>query len=482
MVDIVLPQSGHIKCEGSLLVWENKFTKYIILRPAQFMMLLGDVLTMQLMLLLVVALRLVWGDITLSLYVTMSSILWCAPIFSILFGACQIPMPPPHREVKHIFLMVSLTYLVVLLFLFMTQSSVGVSRAVLLLAWIGSIFAVPMVRGVMRRRLCRKAWWGCPTIFLQDEEGCSELWQELVNYPERGLRPVAYLNIDTHDKNWQQKIVNIQNTYVNPIFIWCGSDGEVAENSEIFEKITRFCSNVLFIPCDKVKKKKFWLAPRVLGTSMGFLVRQNLTDARRLCIKRCIDILFSLLSLVVVVPLAGVIILWVRISTGSSAIYTQDRWGQGGKKIRVYKFRTMVPNADAVLQKYLNDNPEARKEWDANLKLVDDPRITTVGRFLRKTSLDELPQIINVIQGNMSLVGPRPILEEEMQSYGEVFLNYTEVKPGITGLWQISGRNLTTYEQRVWYVNYYVTNWSLWMDLWIMARTIPVVLRGHGAY
>ncbi len=463
-------------------MWENKFTKYLGLRPSQLVMLVSDAVIMQLTLLAVVLLRLVWGEVTLSLYGTMSSILWCAPFFSVLFGACQVPMPPQHREVKHIFLTVSLSYLVVLFYLFMTQVSVEYSRAIILLSWVGSVFTVPMARGVLRRRLCRRPWWGCPTVFLQGEFQCKDLWDELIAHPERGLKPVAYLDIEQTGERWQDKIKHMRNLYARPMFIWCGTDGEHAENSKIFEEITRFCRDVLFIPCGKVKKKKFWLAPRILGTSMGFVVRQNLTDTRRLCIKRSIDVLFSVLSLIFVIPIGCIIVLCIRLSTGSGAIYTQVRLGQGGKKILVYKFRTMVPNADEALEKYLQDNPEKREEWDKNHKLFDDPRITPVGKFLRKTSLDELPQIINVIKGNMSLVGPRPIVQEEIERYGDVYLDYSEVKPGITGLWQISGRNLTTYEQRVWFDNYYVTNWSLWMDLWIMARTIPVVLRGYGAY
>ncbi len=461
---------------------DNRFCKLIGLRPSQLIMLLGDALVMQLTLLIVVLFRLFWGPVPLHLYATISTILLCAPIFSILFGATQVPLPPPHREVKHIFLTVSMTYLVVLLMLFMTQSSVEYSRSILLFAWFGSIFSVPVLRGAVRRRLCRKDWWGSPTIFLQDAEQCRELWDEMVNYPERGLKPVAYLSINYDDKYWKEKILSIQQSYTQPMFVWCGVEDELRANSQVFEDITRFCRNVLFIPCDAVvKQKKFWLAPRILGTSMGFMVRQNLTDSRRLFIKRCIDVIFSLASLVVVIPLGFFICLWIWLSTKSSAIYAHERWGQGGKKIRIYKFRTMVPNADEILKKYLDENPEYKRQWEENKKLFDDPRITPVGHFLRKTSLDELPQIINVIMGSMSLVGPRPILEEEPEHYGDVYREYSFVKPGITGLWQISGRNLTTYEQRIWYANYYVTNWSLWMDLWIMARTIPVVLLRHGA-
>ena len=133
-------------------------------------------------------------------------------------------------------------------------------------------------------------------------------------------------------------------------------------------------------------------------------------------------------------------------------------------------------------KKYLEENPDLRDEWERDRKLKHDPRITRVGRFLRKSSLDELPQLINVVRGEMSLVGPRPIVEAEIAKYGEVYADYCRVRPGITGLWQVSGRNNTTYEERVSLDRYYVTNWCIWMDLWILARTFPVVLTGYGAY
>ena len=142
----------------------------------------------------------------------------------------------------------------------------------------------------------------------------------------------------------------------------------------------------------------------------------------------------------------------------------------------------MVADADLVLRKLLEDDPALRAEWEHDHKLKDDPRITRVGHFLRKLSLDELPQLINVVLGDMSLVGPRPIVASEVQKYGPVYEEYCMVRPGITGLWQISGRNNTTYEERVAYDRYYINNWSVWMDLWILARTVPVVLTGYGAY
>jgi lipopolysaccharide/colanic/teichoic acid biosynthesis glycosyltransferase len=147
-----------------------------------------------------------------------------------------------------------------------------------------------------------------------------------------------------------------------------------------------------------------------------------------------------------------------------------------------WKFRSMVQNADEVLCEYLDGHPDFREEWEWNHKLKNDPRITWIGRLLRHTSLDELPQLWNALKQEMSLVGPRPIVQEEIRRYGEDFLLYQMVTPGITGLWQVSGRNNVSYERRISLDSYYVRNWSVWLDLWVLARTIRVVLKGDGAY
>ena len=149
---------------------------------------------------------------------------------------------------------------------------------------------------------------------------------------------------------------------------------------------------------------------------------------------------------------------------------------------KTYKFRTMIENADEKLKHYLSNNPDIKKEWDNNQKLKHDPRVTLIGKFLRATSLDELPQLINVLKGEMSLVGPRPIVESEIQKYDKNYELYKRVKPGMTGLWQVSGRNNTTYKERVEFDCYYVRNWSFSLDVYILLRTIRVVLFRHGAY
>ena len=189
-------------------------------------------------------------------------------------------------------------------------------------------------------------------------------------------------------------------------------------------------------------------------------------------------ILFGILSL----PLVAMIVLLIKITSPGPVFYSQERIGKGSRRFRAWKFRTMVPDADKVLQKHLAANPELQAEWEQDHKLKNDPRVTWIGQILRKTSVDELPQLWNVLRGEMSLVGPRPIVDAEVTKYDEAYRMYKKVVPGITGLWQVSGRNNTTYDQRVHLDTFYVRNWSPWFDLYVLLRTVKVVLLREGAY
>ena len=167
---------------------------------------------------------------------------------------------------------------------------------------------------------------------------------------------------------------------------------------------------------------------------------------------------------------------------GGPAFYSQRRIGQNGRPFKCWKFRSMVTNSAEVLSNLLENSAEARAEWERDFKLKDDPRITRIGAFLRKTSLDELPQLWNVLVGEMSLVGPRPVTEPELKYYGEQVKDYYAARPGMTGLWQVSGRNDVSYAERVALDSYYVHNWSLLKDVGIMFKTVGVVLQKRGAY
>ncbi|EJX7439901.1 sugar transferase, partial [Escherichia coli] len=167
---------------------------------------------------------------------------------------------------------------------------------------------------------------------------------------------------------------------------------------------------------------------------------------------------------------------------GGPAIYGHDRVGINGKTFKCLKFRSMVVNSKEILDELLKNDPKAKEEWDATFKLKNDPRITKIGAFLRKTSLDELPQLLNVLKGEMSLVGPRPIINAELERYNDQVDYYLLSKPGMTGLWQVSGRSDVDYDTRVYLDAWYVKNWSMWNDIAILLKTVIVVLKKDGAY
>lgn len=196
---------------------------------------------------------------------------------------------------------------------------------------------------------------------------------------------------------------------------------------------------------------------------------------------RAFDVAVALCALALFAPLMLLIVLLVRLS-GGPVLYRQTRIGLGGRSFTCLKFRTMLVDGDAILGRVLARDAEARAEWERDRKLRNDPRVTMVGRFLRKTSLDELPQLLNVLDGSMSVVGPRPIVQAEAYRYGRYFGDYCRVRPGITGLWQISGRNATTYRRRIACDVAYVRTKSLIRDFGIVLNTIPTVCLGRGAY
>jgi undecaprenyl-phosphate galactose phosphotransferase len=256
------------------------------------------------------------------------------------------------------------------------------------------------------------------------------------------------------------------------------------KNGALADKVYRYVHHVLMIPemgSGALLNSELYH----LFVNQMFLikVRNSLTEKSARFSKVLFDLVLVILSLPVTAPLLLVIGILVRATSPGPALFRQVRIGQNGKKIRIFKFRSMHHDAEAKLAELLAKDPAARAEWKKTHKLRHDPRVTKLGAFLRRTSLDELPQLINVLIGDMSLVGPRPVTETELrQKYRDKADYYKLVRPGITGLWQISGRSDVSYEQRVNMDTWYVFNWSLHIDLVILYKTIGVVLRRRGAY
>ncbi len=225
-----------------------------------------------------------------------------------------------------------------------------------------------------------------------------------------------------------------------------------------------------------------WMSVRDFNGILGIETSNKFKLWWNLCAKRFMDISLIVIGGTLILPFLLLTALVVKLSSPGPVLYKQKRLSKNGKHFYAYKFRSMFIDADLQLKKLLESNPEMRAEWEKNHKLQNDPRITGLGKILRRTSLDEFPQLINILKGEMSLVGPRPIVDDEIEKYGDDYERVFSIKPGLTGFWQISGRSDTNYRDRVAYDIYYLQNWSVWLDLWIIFMTFGSVIKGKGAY
>lgn len=211
-------------------------------------------------------------------------------------------------------------------------------------------------------------------------------------------------------------------------------------------------------------------------------LKNNLARPLNRLVKTIFDYVLTLVGTICISPILLIIAVWIYYDSPGPVIFKHTRIGKDGKPFPCYKFRSMCVDSKEKLAELLANDPAAREEWERDFKLKNDPRITKSGAFLRKTSLDELPQIFNVLKGEMSLVGPRPVIQEELERYGEFVGDYLMVKPGITGMWQVSGRSDIEYAERVQLDTWYVRNWSVWIDVVLLFKTFAVVLMRKGAY
>ncbi|MSU09389.1 undecaprenyl-phosphate galactose phosphotransferase WbaP [Veillonellaceae bacterium WCA-693-APC-5D-A] len=238
-----------------------------------------------------------------------------------------------------------------------------------------------------------------------------------------------------------------------------------------------FTPNLVGIPLGSVEISTLFVEQLTVIKSKNNLSRR----ANRL-VKFVFDMVLTLVGTLAILPLLLALSILVGIDNKGRIFFAHRRVGRNGREFPCYKFQTMVPDADKVLIQYLSVNAAARREWEDSFKLTNDPRVTRLGAFLRKTSLDELPQVFNVLRGEMSLVGPRPIVRAEIAKYGKNIREYYMVRPGITGMWQTSGRSDTTYEERVAMDTWYVRNWSIWLDIKYLIKTFTTVISRKGAY
>lgn len=396
----------------------------------------------------------------------------------------------PVDELRRICVSTTLIYLVLGAALLVRREDNGYSLGLFIGAWILSILLVLSGRGIVRFLFAGRRWWGYPVMVLGAGKTGAMVIRTLKSRPRIGLKPVLVLDDDPQKHGTLNGVPVLGGVHLAPFlgrsrhipYAIVAMPG-VPRNQllSLLERYGHGFAHLLIIP-DLFGFSSLWVDAKDMGGILGLEVKQQLLLPGPRLAKFLIDRIITLMGGMVLLPVVLLIALLVRLDSSGPVFYGQIRIGQDGQPFKAWKFRSMVIHADKILEEYLDCNPELRESWERDQKLRNDPRITRVGRFLRQTSLDELPQLWNILRGEMSLVGPRPIVDEEIQRYGEKFSLYTKVAPGLTGLWQVSGRNDLPYEERVNLDAYYVRNWSVWLDLYILIRSIWVVISGEGAY
>ncbi len=349
-----------------------------------------------------------------------------------------------------------------------------------------SVVLFPLMRACTRQLFASRSWWGFPAVVFGSGKAAEQMVKTMTDDPTISLKPIAL--IDATCRRSQVNGVPVFRDFSQaPILmpaksraygVFVAQDLPTANLNALIDRHRSSFSHILVIP-ELTGMSSLWVSSKNIGGMLGLEVSQHRIHDR---LKRALDICLALVFGLFAGPLCLLLAILSKLDSPGPIFYSQRRIGLKGKPFQAWKFRSMVTNSKEMLESHLSANPDARLEWERTQKLKNDPRVTRIGKLLRKTSMDELAQIWNVLQGEMSFVGPRPIVDNEIRHYGNNFDLYTRVRGGITGLWQVSGRSDTTYEERVSLDSFYARNWSVWLDLCILFRTFSVVLFGKGAY
>ena len=371
--------------------------------------------------------------------------------------------------------------------LFLTQSGADHSRIVVTGAFLISMPLIPFMRMQVKGMMVRHGSWGIPVaVYGQGDLGRAVI-DRLREEPGQGYFPEAVLEKDPDPGT----------EHLGGVPVWDIDDpkaprlpvaivtmpwfGKYKITSWLEGSLSRY-RRVVIVP-DLVDGPSVWVNCRDLNGIPGLEIAHNLLDPSRRVLKRSIDLAATVLTAPFWGTLCGLVAFLIWLEDRHHPFFIQTRIGEDGKKFRVWKFRTMIPDAEAILRQRLETDEAFRNAWEGHYKMEDDPRITRVGNLLRKFSIDEIPQLINVLRGEMSLVGPRPLPAYHYDQLPEEVRNLRErVRPGMTGMWQVSGRSDSGNTGMVRWDPYYVRNWSVWLDIIILIRTIRVVIKGSGAY
>ncbi len=432
----------------------------------------------------------IFGEAASPLYLPMSTLVVFLVIYACAGLYPAIPLSPPD-ELRRLSLITTTVYFSAAAVMRLAiPSTEGYWWAALGLGWLLSLVTVPTARGVARHLCSSRPWWGYPAVILGGDEVSETVVRTLIEHPEIGIKPIAIV-VDSHAR--QPSVAGVPvisgfkhiRTYARkhriPYAIVPMSVMNDRRTGIIVRRFSRMFRRVMIIP-PITHFSSLWVYPVDLGGLLGLETRYRLLDPDRQMFKRVLDLVVIGLTAPLWLPCMAMIAVAIKAESKGPVFFTQSRPGLGGKGFQIFKFRTMTPGAHSELESHLDESPQQRQEWTETGKLRYDPRVTRVGRFLRRTSLDELPQIWNIIRGDMSLVGPRPILHEQRDQYRTGWALYTRVRPGITGVWQVSGRNTLTLAQRIHLDTYYVRNWSIWLDIYLLTRTGWTVLHAQGAY
>ena len=380
----------------------------------------------------------------------------------------------------------------IIILLYIAHIAASTSRMFIALFWLLSFILLVIFRYIVKKILEKYQLLQVPVLIIGAGKTAELLVQGIKNDAGMGYKIIGLLE----DNKVEEGI--LENYPVIGQFI----DAE--------QVIVKYKINHVFIAAPGLEQgklikliykvqplvKSMGVIPNLVGVPMGGVEAESLFNEKLMLlrlknnlarpvnrwIKTVFDYVLTIIGTIVILPLFIVIAIWIYKDSPGPVIFKHRRIGKNGREFNCYKFRSMCADAKEKLEQLLANDPESKAEWEKDFKLKNDPRITKSGAFLRKTSLDELPQIFNVLKGEMSLVGPRPIIKDEMVRYGEFINDYLMVKPGITGMWQVSGRSDIDYKQRVQLDSWYVHNWSVWLDIMLLYKTFKVVLLKKGAY
>ena len=391
------------------------------------------------------------------------------------------------EELRRLFFSTTILYLVLLAYFFVIRSVENYSRFVLFASYFLVILMLPISRWIARSLMKHYRFSNIRALMVGAGHTGEIIVKELLRERQSGLIPVGFLDDDPQKQSKTVMGVSVlgkisdceriaRELKITYAIICLPMTNVLTEIREL----SKYFRHILIIPTNQIVPAA-WLYPYEFSCYMGLEIRNQLLLPGPRILKWVLEGVQAIAAILVLMPLFLLLAVVVKVTSSGPVFYRARRLGKNGKIIEVLKFRTMYVDADDKLERILAEDPVKAKEWNEKFKLSDDPRITPVGKFLRRSSLDELPQFWNVLNGDMAIIGPRPIVEAEKIYYGEHYELLSRVKPGITGLWQVSGRSDLDYERRVFLDMYYIMNWTVWLDYFIFLKTVKEVIFCRGA-